>query len=534
MSGAKSNVRLQFSPDFGKVEGTIMKFQLRVLSGVTVTACVLVLCACSMATSIQRDALDYNAGVANYNDQMLIYTILRARDDAPINLLALSTINGAVSTQATLGSTAGYKTVAGTNFSASAAPGVTASSSPTWSMASLNTQGFTLGIIQPVSPMYLVSKWSTGLDREFLLRLFIKSINLHDADGYHEYLNDPNSPTAMAAFSAKLHSWFPGISMRALTVLEQLGPALDPSTVTSVSTTLDGNTKPPVSRRIETTDVANAANTSLLGAYQHLMPLGGGSFYIGNAAPRTPDCSVRLQLYREYPQQVVLCVPRAKLGIEPLASISTPLGDMKEEEEALSHYALALKAAVKAGAGKTGETPTSNAGGGTSTGPNGNSGFRPQPVGSLAANLKVDRVAALLPLGACGQHELVLPAFTEEENAKDSGTFSHVEWRSIAEVIEYLGALLRPRNTEAAQWTGGDVSGTIMSHTLFRLSSDSQPGFTQITYRGTRYTIHTDNERDAAAPQNHSLQALSLLNELISAAKVSSDIPNTQEIQFVP
>jgi hypothetical protein len=512
----------------------IVKIQSRVTGLVLAAASAFMLGACSMATSIQRDALDYNAGVANYNDQMLIYTILRARDDAPINLLALSTINGAVSVQATLGATAGYKTVAGTNFAASVAPGVQASSSPTWSMASLNTQGFTLGIIQPISPMYIVSKWSTGLDREFLLRLFIKSINIKEANGYHEYLNDPNSPAAMAAFSGKLHSWFPGISMRALTVLEQLGPALDPSTVTSISTTSEGKTNSSGPNRIEKTDVANAANASLLGAYQYLMPLGGGSFYIGNAAPRTPDGSLRLQLYREYPQQVVLCVPHAKLSADALASSSTPLWDEKEEEEALSHYALALKAATKGGAGKISEPPGSNSNSGTGTGANGNTGSRPQPVASLASNLKVDRVAAVLPLGACGQNELVLPAFTEEENAKDSGSYSHVEWRSIAEVIDYLGALLRMRNTEAAHWTDSDASGAAVSHTLFQLSSDSQPGFAQVTYRGMRYTIRTDDERDRAAPQNHSLQALSLLNELVSAAKVSSDIPNTQEIQFVP
>jgi hypothetical protein len=51
-----------------------------ILRVVVLGASVWVLVACSMATSIQRDALDYNAGVANYNDQMLIYTILRARD----------------------------------------------------------------------------------------------------------------------------------------------------------------------------------------------------------------------------------------------------------------------------------------------------------------------------------------------------------------------------------------------------------------------------------------------------------------------
>jgi hypothetical protein len=230
----------------------------------------------------------------------------------------------------------------------------------------------------------------------------------------------------------------------------------------------------------------------------------------------------------------VLCVSRTKLATDPLTSTSVPLGEEREEEVALSNYALALKAAAKGGAGKTGEPSQSNTSGATGAGANASGTFHPQQNGSLASNLKVDRVAAVLPKGACGQHELVLPAYTEEDNAKDSGTYSHVEWRSIAEVIDYLGALLRTRNISAGQWTDTDAGGTTVSHTLFQLSSDSQAGFTQVTYRGTRFAIQTDGERDPAVPRNHSLQALSLLNELISAAKVSSDIPNTQEIQFVP
>jgi len=515
-----------------------MKVHSRASRPVIIAMTVLLLAACSMATSIQRDALDYNAGVANYNDQMLMYTILRARDDAPINLLALSTINGAVTMQGGLSGAAGYQNVRGTTvahgFTGSLTPSITAGSSPTWSMASLNTQGFTLGIIQPISPMYIVSKWSTGLDREFLLRLFIKSINLKEADGYHEYLNNPNSSVAMAAFSAKLQSWLPGISMRALTVLEPLGPTLDPSTVTSVSTSWGGNARNPAPNRIEKTDELNGVNTSLLGAYQYLMPLTGGPFYVGNAAPRTRDGALRLQLYREYQQQVVLCVPRTALGPQPLTSSSVPLDDQQEEEEAMSSYGLALKAAAKGGAGKGLETSAPTSGSGSNAGPTGNPNSHPQSVGSLSSNLKVDRVAAVLPIGACGQQELVLPPYTEEENAKDSGTFSHVEWRSIAEVIDYLGALLLQRNAGAGQWTDTDASGTAIQHSLFQLSTESAPGFTHVSYRGETYTIHTANETSATAPQDHSLQALSLLNELVSAAKVSSDIPNTQEIQFVP
>jgi len=51
-------------------EGTIIKIRSRLPGALIVAASVWVLCACSMSTSIQRDALDYNAGVANYNDQM--------------------------------------------------------------------------------------------------------------------------------------------------------------------------------------------------------------------------------------------------------------------------------------------------------------------------------------------------------------------------------------------------------------------------------------------------------------------------------
>jgi hypothetical protein len=494
----------------------------RIRTVLIAVALVIPLYACSLATTIQHDALDYNAGVANYNDQMLIYTILRARDEAPINLLALSTINGSISVQAGLsaGSTYQFIDAAASSHQLTGAitPTAQASASPTWSMASLNTQGFTLGIIQPISPMYIVSKWSTGLDREFLLRLFIKSIHLTETSGYHEYVNDPNSPVAMADFTAKLHSWFPRISMRVLTVLEPIGPPLDPS----------------LPNHSESIQGANSGTASLLGAYQYLMPLGGGSFYIGNAAPAVPNGTPRLQLYREYPQQVVVCVSRPALGIEPLASSSAPLGEEREEEEALSSYALTLKSAAKSGAGKAGEPSGSAAGGGApASGQNRGSGSIP-PSGSLSSNLKVDRVAAVLPLGACGQSELVLPAYTEEQNAKFSGTYSHVEWRSIAEVIGYLGALLRARNAGAGQWVDTDASGSAISHTEFELSSDRKPGFTQVQYGGVKYTIRTDDARDAMAPRNHSLQALSLLNELVSAAKVSSDIPNTQEIQFVP
>jgi hypothetical protein len=503
--------------------------------------CAAALCACSLAGSIQRNALEYNASVANYNDQMLLYTILRARDEAPINILALSTINGAVSLQETLGATTSYENISGFagahDFSAGLAPGVQATSSPTWSMASLDTQGFMLGIIQPISPMYVVSKWSTGADREFLLRLFVKSIQVKEARGYHEYLNDPDSPAAMAEFSARLHAWFPKISMRALTVLEPLGPPFDPSTVTTTSTTWDNTRKPAVESRVEKTEAANASNPALIGAYEYLVPLSSGPYHVGNAAPTLAGGSQKLQLYREYPQQVVLCVPRSTLGPELVSSSSAPMGEVDQEEEnAMSSYALALKSAAKGGAGRLSQPPAATPGGATGApGLGQNPHTPPASATSLASNLKIDRVAAILPLGACGQDELVLPAYTEEENARNSGSYSHVEWRSIAEVIQYLGALLRARDAQAVHWSSAAADGQVTTHTLFAMSTEARAGFARVQYRGSAYTVLTDADgQGAPGTRNHSMQALSLLSELISTAKISSDIPNTQSIQIVP
>jgi hypothetical protein len=73
------------------------------------------------------------------------------------------------------------------------------------------------------------------------------------------------------------------------------------------------------------------------------------------------------------------------------------------------------------------------------------------------------------------------------KNARNSGSYSHVEWRSIAEVIQYLGELFAHR------------SGGLEQHRRERSS-----------------------------------HGLSLLNELISTAKIPGDIPNTQSLQIVP
>jgi hypothetical protein len=208
----------------------------------------------------------------------------------------------------------------------------------------------------------------------------------------------------------------------------------------------------------------------------------------------------------------------------------------REEESALSNYALQLKAAANGGAGRESSPalPSREAAPGHGIGGSNNSPH-PQGTRSLSNDLKTDRVAAILPLGACGRDELVLPPFTEEQNSNNSGSYSHVEWRSVAEVIEYLGALLREGDrTSGAGWDEADENGANINHVQFHLTAGQGAGFASVEYRGTRYTVHSIADTSQPGLRDHSMQALSLLNELVSVAKVSSDIPNTQSIQIVP
>jgi hypothetical protein len=128
-----------------------------------------------------------------------------------------------------------------------------------------------------------------------------------------------------------------------------------------------------------------------------------------------------------------------------------------------------------------------------------------------------------------------LPTFTEEQNSGRSGVYSDVQWRSVAEVIKYLGTILRTADpTPGDRWQESDDDGRAVTHVLFDLSRGRTPGFSTIEYRGSPYTIHSVADSSNPDVRDHSMEALSLLNELVSVAKVSSDIPNSQSIQIVP
>lgn len=169
---------------------------------------------------------------------------------------------------------------------------------------------------------------------------------------------------------------------------------------------------------------------------------------------------------------------------------------------------------------------------GSQSGANGaspaSSGSGAMPQVTLA--LQPSRVSGILRDDACQSDQIVLHGESEPEFDQTSKEFTHVEWRSIAEVIQYLGALLRTHT----ELTWESDKGT---HTLFSVYetpvaelSALPRGRIWLTYRGWNYNLHDNEQR----PADHSLQVLSLLNELINLSKISGSLPVSQPVQVLP
>lgn len=249
----------------------------------------------SLSPSVHDSVVDYDEMADRASNQVLLRNILRARDHAPLNVADLSTINGNVSLSMTTGSSLLFGPHAGGSAN-SLSPGATWTANPTFTVAPLNTQAFTIGLLQPISPTYFANKWNSGISQELLLLLAIKRIKL--ADGT-ELLNNPDSSADVKAFLDYVHGLVAGgVDMKALTVLEPIGPAINVVTSSPLSAS---------------EPLSSAWTTGDNNIYGLITGFGDSSFTAGNAGPAIKQGAsgvaqyLQTQIYRDYPLQVALC-----------------------------------------------------------------------------------------------------------------------------------------------------------------------------------------------------------------------------------
>jgi hypothetical protein len=548
----------------------------------------------SLAPRLHDSAVAYDAAISDINDRVLLANIVRARDYVPLSITELSTITGTMSEQASLGLSVPFGGNLGSVPRGTATPSVQVGTTPTFSMAALNTRGFTLNIIQPISPVYVASKWNSGISHELLLLLFVKDIQFADSYArsadecthgpaaqtavyeppanskplvacHHKFINDPDIPGEARAFKAVVESMLPTVGIKVMTILDPVGPSF------------------PFLPQVTQDGTAKKLEQNPLDAYALASHLTDGQFHVGNKE----DSPGRGQLYRVHANQVAVCAndpiktadgtfyiypvsadiaAARQAEFSPAASPGFPITkDWQDRLEsfksqcasgahptdhachgvksltekpkstsgtnAFASYSLLRSAVAAATAGEGAQSPRAGSRVGTdSTG----------TAAEVGTSLQQNRVGAFLRADDCYADQTIREPAMEGEFQKYTETLGHIEWRSISEVFQYLGAVLRQER--GVSWgvpLERDVVGSeaqLIPDTMFVLrQQDIKQAKLKVAYGGENLAIGSGPVRIADQEfSDRSLLVLSLLSELVNSAKLSSDIPVTQQLQVLP
>jgi hypothetical protein len=503
-----------------------MSGPLAIVRAAAISAILVALADCSLlpptlATVVNRGATDYGQVMNQFSDKALLSNVLRAKNNLPLNFSDLSSITGSFSLQASLGLSLPLGSVPGAINYGSVSPELQTGSSPALTLGTLNTQGFIMTMIQPVSPMYVVSKWNDGYDKELLMYLFIKSVKF--ADG-QKFLNNPDSKSDMAGFNRLIAEIVNAhVDLKTLTLLDPIGPPF------------------PLARTAGPATSKTAGDETYLESLNIVKSIGGGVLHIGNAKCPFASEFGCVPLYKKYPAQVALCVDarfdpitdQYKFNDHVIFGANETLAQRRAEQAqpAVHPHLAAGRALLRAGTkmatgGSTGASSPPPA----ATEPGGAGGATPQ----VTASLQPSRASVVLGSGDCKPDEIVLTPETEEGFSAASSEFAQIEWRSISEAIQYLGAVARNQDrNQVPLWHRDDMRPM---QTLITIVAGDR-GLITVDYRGADYSVPGER-RDPTRypndfPNDHGLQALAMLNELIGTAKISGNVPVPQPVQFV-
>lgn len=174
-------------------------------TSVAVLSCFL--SACSLSPQITEHVIDYNHAIEKISNEAAFLNILRSKERMPNHFTSISDISGnlSVTTGATIASSIGGSSTLLTNSVSTAAdlsqsgstisthnraatnysPNINASitSRPTFTVAILDTQEFTQGIMRPLSPDILSLYVGQGWLPSMLAHLFFEGIDVTLPDG---------------------------------------------------------------------------------------------------------------------------------------------------------------------------------------------------------------------------------------------------------------------------------------------------------------------------------------------------------------
>ena len=208
-----------------------------------------------------------------------------------------------------------------------------------------------------------------------------------------------------------------------------------------------------------------------------------------------------------------------------------------------------------------GANPSPGAGGGSQGGA-AKSGSSSQSGGGssmqvLTAALQAGRVSAIVSSVGSDFDEVVLDEMSERDFQKISQKFDHIQWRSVSEVFEYLGAVLRFNERNKGPLTFKYADATTDSWVaresktfpteLFPIKGEPKVftgtstvfdakmgtfGHLNIPHNGFVYSVTDGSEKDGK--RDYSMIVLSMLNQLVDYSSVSGGVSSSTPIRLLP
>jgi hypothetical protein len=181
------------SPKLGVVASCFPSYCFRsYIPFFAVLALTIALCGCSQSQLIDLYSADYRQNEATSGDAQLLLNILRAKDDHPIHFADIALIHGTLGVTASNGAS-----IALTQFSTTPttlAPSVSASSSPTFDVSTMDTQDFTRGILSNIDPRTIQELIEQGVDPRVVALLFVSEYRRLDGHVFFNNMScDPSS-----------------------------------------------------------------------------------------------------------------------------------------------------------------------------------------------------------------------------------------------------------------------------------------------------------------------------------------------------
>lgn len=146
-------------------------------------AFVVLVGGCAHLDAFTDRATGYNTQVADVQDQTLLLNIMRSANRVPIHFTELTTLSGTSTFSGTSALSLPFSGFHGGSGTLSLAPGVTASQSPTFNVAVLETQEFYQGILKPLTLGQMSLYINEGLQPSLIFNLVTGEILFTDGPG---------------------------------------------------------------------------------------------------------------------------------------------------------------------------------------------------------------------------------------------------------------------------------------------------------------------------------------------------------------